>query len=115
LTIVRQAFIASDYYAAYTCHTIKPDTYHSGKDDEGIPEQYTTISGQSIARSPKHSMLTLTGVVQTQPKQSVSDICSGLIPALFLLLVPLVWLSSRVHVFNWLATPLVPLFELLQT
>ena len=116
LTIALTGFIAAIIMPRIPPLSLKPDTYHSGKSmlDEGIPAEYTTYKwavNRAVTRA--HSMPSL-GKVFKRSVQNLFDIYFGLIPVIFAIGTIGLGLAEYTPVFNWLATPLVPLLEWLQ-
>ena len=116
LTIALTGFIAAIIMPRIPPLSLKPDTYHSGKSmlDEGIPAEYTTYQwavNRAVTRA--HSMPSL-GHVFKGSVNNLFDIYFGLIPVIFAIGTIGLGLAEYTPVFNWLATPLVPLLEWLQ-
>ena len=116
LTIALTGFIAAIIMPRIPPLSLKPDTYHSGKSmlDEGIPAEYTAYKwavNRAVTRA--HSMPSL-GKVFKRSVQNLFDIYFGLIPVIFAIGTIGLGLAEYTPVFNWLATPLVPLLEWLQ-
>ncbi|MGE6246187.1 YjiH family protein [Psychrobacter proteolyticus] len=116
LTIALTGFIAAIIMPRIPPLSLKPDTYHSGKSmlDEGIPAEYTTYQwavNRAVTRA--HSMPSL-GQVFKRSLNNLFDIYFGLIPVIFAIGTIGLGLAEYTPVFNWLATPLVPLLEWLQ-
>ncbi|MGP4970834.1 YjiH family protein [Psychrobacter aquimaris] len=116
LTIALTGFIAAIIMPRIPPLSLKPDTYHSGKSmlDEGIPTEYTTYQwavNRAVTRA--HSMPSL-GQVFKRSLNNLFDIYFGLIPVIFAIGTIGLGLAEYTPVFNWLATPLVPLLEWLQ-
>ncbi|WP_352259437.1 YjiH family protein [Psychrobacter sp. TB55-MNA-CIBAN-0194] len=116
LTIALTGFIAAIIMPRIPPLSRKPDTYHSGKSmlDEGIPAEYSTYQwavNRAVTRA--HSMPRL-GQVFKRSVNNLFDIYFGLIPVVFAIGTIGLGLAEYTPVFNWLATPLVPLLEWLQ-
>ncbi|WP_201558126.1 YjiH family protein [Psychrobacter sp. 72-O-c] len=116
LTIALTGFIAAIIMPRIPPLSLKPDTYHSGKCmlDEEIPAQYSTYQwaiNRAVTRA--HSMPSLGSVFKNSLK-NLFDIYFGLIPVIFAIGVLGLGLAEYTPVFDWLATPLVPLLELLR-
>ena len=116
LTIALTGFIAAIIMPRIPPLSMKPDTYHSGKSmlDEGIPAGYSTYQwavNRAVTRA--HSMPSL-GYVFKRSMNNLFDIYFGLIPVVFAIGTIGLGLAEYTPVFNWLATPLVPLLEWLQ-
>ncbi|GAA0805604.1 YjiH family protein [Psychrobacter piscatorii] len=116
LTIALTGFIAAIIMPRIPPLSMKPDTYHSGKSmlDEGIPTGYSTYQwavNRAVTRA--HSMPSL-GYVFKRSMNNLFDIYFGLIPVVFAIGTIGLGLAEYTPVFNWLATPLVPLLEWLQ-
>ncbi len=116
LTIALTGFIAAIIMPRIPPLSLKPDTYHSGKSmlDEGIPAEYTTYQwavNRAVTRA--HSMPSL-GHVFKGSVNNLFDIYFGLIPVIFAIGTIGLGLAEYTPLFNWLATPLVPLLEWLQ-
>ncbi|QOD11870.1 YjiH family protein [Psychrobacter sp. 28M-43] len=116
LTIALTGFIAAIIMPRIPPLSLKPDTYHSGKSmlDEGIPAEYTTYQwavNRAVTRA--HSMPSL-GKVFKRSVHNLFDIYLGLIPVTFAIGTIGLGLAEYTPVFNWIATPLVPVLEWLQ-
>ena len=116
LTIALTGFIAAIIMPRIPPLSLKPDTYHSGKSmlDEGIPAEYTTYQwavNRAVTRA--YSMPSLGNVFKGSVK-NLFDIYFGLIPVIFAIGTIGLGLAEYTPVFNWLATPLVPVLEWLQ-
>lgn len=116
LTIALTGFIAAIIMPRIPPLSMKPDTYHAGTSmlDEGIPAGYTTYQwavNRAVTRA--HSMPSL-GYVFKSSVGNLFDIYFGLIPVVFAIGTIGLGLAEYTPVFNWLATPLVPLLEWLQ-
>ncbi len=116
LTIALTGFIAAIIMPRIPPLSLKPDTYHSGKSllDEEIPAQYSMYQwalNRAVTRA--HSMPSLGSVFKNSVK-NLFDIYFGLIPVIFAIGTIGLGLAEYTPVFNWLATPLVPVLELLR-
>lgn len=116
LTIALTGFIAAIIMPRIPPLSLKPDTYHSGKSmlDEEIPAQYSTYQwalNRAVTRA--HSMPNL-GSVFKNSVVNLFDIYFGLIPVIFTIGTIGLGLAEYTPVFDWLATPLVPVLELLR-
>ncbi|WP_350655793.1 YjiH family protein [Psychrobacter sp. S1-30-MNA-CIBAN-0213] len=116
LTIALTGFIAAIIMPRIPPLSLKPDTYHSGKCmlDEEIPAQYSMPQwalNRAVTRA--HSMPSLGSVFKHSVK-NLFDIYLGLIPVIFAIGTIGLGLAEYTPVFDWLATPLVPVLELLQ-
>lgn len=116
LTIALTGFIAAIIMPRIPPLSLKPDTYHSGKCmlDEEIPTQYSTYEwavNRAVTRA--YSMPSLASVFKNSLK-NLFDIYFGLIPVIFAIGVLGLGLAEYTPVFDWLATPLVPVLELLR-
>ena len=116
LTIALTGFIAAIIMPRLPPLSLKPDTYHSGASmlDEEIPAQYSTYQwavNRAVTRA--HSMPSL-GQVFKRSLNNLFDIYFGLIPVVFAIGTIGLGLAEYTPIFNWLATPLVPLLEMLQ-
>ncbi|WP_338412016.1 YjiH family protein [Psychrobacter raelei] len=115
LTIALTGFIAAIIMPRLPPLSTKPDTYHSGSSmlDEEIPSNYTTYQwavNRAVTRA--HCMPSLSTVFK-QSLGNVFDIYFGLIPVIFVIGTIGLGLAEYTSVFNWLATPLVPILEML--
>lgn len=116
LTVALTGFIAAIIMPRIPPLSLKPDTYHSGKSmlDEEIPTHSSTYQwavNRAVTRA--HSMPNLASVFKNS-LGNLFDIYFGLIPVVFTIGVIGLGLAEYTPVFDWLATPLVPLLELLK-
>lgn len=116
LTVSLTGFIAAIIMPRIPPLSLKPDTYHSGKSllDEEIPAQYSMYQwalNRAVTRA--HSMPSLASVFKNSLK-NLFDIYFGLIPVIFAIGTIGLGLAEYTPVFDWLATPLVPVLELLR-
>lgn len=116
LTIALTGFVAAVIMPRIPPLSLKPDTYHSGKSmlDEETPAHYTTYQwavNRAVTRAQSMPKL---GQVFKSSTKNLFDIYFGLIPVVFAIGTIGLGLAEYTPVFNWLATPLVPLLEWLQ-